>query len=284
MIVVITLLSTSVSNAQISNSKTIEVQIYGNCDMCKNNIENAGNIKKTSIVNWNKESGIATIEYDITKTTSDEVLKRIALAGYDSQKFLAPDDIYANLPACCQYDRELKTTNNKVDATKEMEMNHDMHSSMEIGKNVAPTESVNQIHEVYNNYIELKDAFVQSNNKATYTTANNLLQLLNNIKMGELNEQEHLVWMKVVDDLKQSAAKIATSKDLGIQRKHFIILSENLFKVLEKAEIEAPIYYQFCPMANDGKGATWLSNEELIKNPYFGNQMLSCGSTKTTLK
>ena len=28
---------------------------------------------------------------------------------------------------------------------------------------------------------------------------------------------------------------------------------------------ETPTYYQFCPMANDGKGANWLSKENAIK-------------------
>ena len=38
---------------------------------------------------------MATLTYDPSKTNQDEVLKRIALAGYDKEKFLAPDDVYA---------------------------------------------------------------------------------------------------------------------------------------------------------------------------------------------
>jgi len=44
------------------------------------------------------------------------------------------------------------------------------------------------------------------------------------------------------------------------------------------------VYYQFCPMAIDNKGAYWLSEESDIKNPYFGDAMLTCGETKETLK
>jgi hypothetical protein len=36
----------------------------------------------------NKDSKIATITYDTAKTNQDEILKRIALAGYDSENFL----------------------------------------------------------------------------------------------------------------------------------------------------------------------------------------------------
>jgi hypothetical protein len=64
-------------------------------------------------VDWNKDTKIATITYDEKKTNQDEILKRIALSGYDSDKFLAPDDVYAKLPECCQYERVNKTVTKK---------------------------------------------------------------------------------------------------------------------------------------------------------------------------
>jgi hypothetical protein len=33
-------------------------------------------------------------------------------------------------------------------------------------------------------------------------------------------------------------------------------------------------------MANNNKGALWLSEVKEIKNPYFGSKMLTCGSVK----
>jgi Cu(I)/Ag(I) efflux system membrane fusion protein len=44
------------------------------------------------------------------------------------------------------------------------------------------------------------------------------------------------------------------------------------------------VFYQFCPMMNDGKGAYWLSETKDIRNPYYGEAMLTCGETKETLK
>ena len=43
-------------------------------------------------------------------------------------------------------------------------------------------------------------------------------------------------------------------------------------------------YYQFCPMANNDKGAYWFSETEEIRNPYFGDTMMGCGETKETIK
>ena len=88
------LLSFTACNAQIKNAKTESVKIYGNCGMCETTIEKAGNKKKIAKVDWNKDTKMATITYDAKKTNQDAILKRIALSGYDSDKFLAPDDVY----------------------------------------------------------------------------------------------------------------------------------------------------------------------------------------------
>jgi Cu(I)/Ag(I) efflux system membrane fusion protein len=37
-------------------------------------------------------------------------------------------------------------------------------------------------------------------------------------------------------------------------------------------------------MADDNKGADWLSTEESIKNPYYGQSMLTCGEVTDTIK
>ncbi len=103
------LLPFTACNAQIKNPKTATVKIYGNCSMCKSTIETAGN-SKIAKVNWNADTKMATITYDSQKTNQDEVLKRISLAGYDSDSFLAPLSAYNNLPGCCQYDRVAKST------------------------------------------------------------------------------------------------------------------------------------------------------------------------------
>lgn len=61
-------------------------------------------------------------------------------------------------------------------------------------------------------------------------------------------------------------------------------LSKNMYGLMKAAKFEQPIYYQFCPMANDRKVANWLSKDKTIKNPYYGSEMLSCGKTVETIK
>jgi hypothetical protein len=109
ILAIVMLATITTTFAQIKNSKTDTLKVYGNCEMCKEKIEKAGTQKSVSKVIWNEETGMAIITYDAKKTTTDAILKKIALVGYDSEKFFAADAIYKKLPGCCKYERPKKT-------------------------------------------------------------------------------------------------------------------------------------------------------------------------------
>ena len=274
------LLSITIANAQIKNAKTEKVKIYGNCGMCETTIEKAGNLKKVAQVDWDKDTKIATLTYDSTKTSQDEILKRIALAGYDSEKFLAPDAAYESLAGCCKYEREAKVAVT-ADGKTAME-NHENHAHAETPK----TDQVaqNQLKPVFENYFLLKDALVKTDGKAASAVAKDLLSSINNVKMNELAMDVHMVWMKVLNDITADAKSISETQDIKKQRNVFMSLSKKMHDLIKAAKYETPVFYQFCPMANGGKGANWLSKDDAIKNPYYGSQMMSCGKTVETIK
>lgn len=277
VLAIIMLLSFTISNAQIKNATTENVKIYGNCGMCKTTIEKAGNLKKVATVDWNKDTQMATLTYDAKKTNQDEILKRIALAGYDSDKFLAPDDVYENLHGCCQYDRVAKIP---VKEEMKMKANHSNHTEM---TSKAMIDS-NQLDGVYKIYFALKDALVKTDGATTSSKSAELLSAINAVIMEKLEMDVHTVWMKVVAAVKKDAELIAETKNIAKQRDFFMNLSKNMYALMSISKTETPTYYQFCPMANDGKGANWLSKENTIKNPYYGSKMMTCGKTVETIK
>ncbi len=107
-ILCITFFLPKISFAQTKNLKIVDVKVYGNCGMCKKTIEKAANVKGKSNAVWDTDMAMAKITIDSTKTTVDEVLKKIAAVGYDSEKYRAPDEVYENLHGCCQYVRPAK--------------------------------------------------------------------------------------------------------------------------------------------------------------------------------
>lgn len=251
------MLSFTTCSAQISHSLTEKVKIFGSCGMCESTIETAGNQRKIAQVDWDKDSKMATLVYDTTKTNRGEILKRIALAGYDSEEFLAPDEVYSKLPSCCQYERANKT---------------------------AEVQEASPLKAVFECYFLVKDALVSSNGKLAATNAKQGLQAMNTVELDQLGADERAVWTKLFDHIHADMTKIAASKDLEIQRNAFMELSGNFRVILQVSKQETAIYYQHCPMYNGGKGADWLSKESTIKNPYYGAQMLTCGRTIETIK
>lgn len=283
--VIAVLLSSINGFAQIRNANTETVKIYGNCGMCKATIEKEGNVNKVASVEWNKDTKMATLTYDRDKTSQDEILKRIALAGYDSEKFLAPDDVYAKLPGCCQYSRELKPAAKSNDAGMDMKdepANHN-HSEM-AATNTTDAQNAPQLKAVFDHYFSVKDALVKTDAGTSSAKAAELVKAVKAGEMTKLSTDEHTVWMKVMKDLTANAEKIAASKDVAKQRETFALLSGNIYQLAKVSKQDAPVYYQHCPMYNGGKGANWLSKENAVKNPFYGAQMLTCGSTVETIK
>ncbi|MEB8329543.1 DUF3347 domain-containing protein [Flavobacteriaceae bacterium KMM 6897] len=278
--IVLIALSISTSYAQRKNEKSENVKILGNCDMCKSTIEKAGTIANEAKVTWDKNTKIAMLSYDSVKTSKEDILKRIALAGYDSESFLAPDDTYLKLPSCCQYERADQVSAKMDDLNSEMAfMDHSEHSN-----GIIEVQETNPLSGVYDNYFAVKDALVKTDGVLASTNAKTLLNAINEVKMDQLSMGVHMVWMKVLKNLKEDAAHIADTKVINQQRSHFDSLSKSIYEVLKVSKEETPTYYQFCPMANNGKGANWLSKEETIKNPYYGSQMMSCGKTVETIE
>lgn len=272
------LLSALLSQAAIKNAVTENVKVSGSCALCETRIESAAFEKNVSEASWNKETKIASVTYDSKKTSLDAILKKIALAGFDNQSYLAPDKAYEELEACCRYERTDKSAPAQV---KPAAHDHHAHETDNVAAQPAEADPLKPVLEAY---YGIKDALVASDGNTASSKAASLVKAIKDVKMNELGQEQHNVWMKVMKDLDFDADHIAETKDVGHQRDHFSSLSENMYKVIKAAKPAQPVYYQHCPMAKEGKGANWLSQVPAIKNPYYGAQMLNCGKTTETLK
>ena len=91
------------------------------------------------------------------------------------------------------------------------------------------------------------------------------------------NEQQEL--KDILEDAIEHAEHISES-DMAHQREHFKILSKDVTDMVAITGTEMKIYEQFCPMYNNNEGGAWLSMNEEIRNPYFGDKMLKCGKVQ----
>jgi copper chaperone CopZ len=94
------------TQAKKATTKTESIKVKGNCGECEARIEKAAKIKGVSKADWNKDTKILTLVYDPSVVKSEDVQKKIAAVGHDTEKFKADDKAYNSLPGCCQYDRK----------------------------------------------------------------------------------------------------------------------------------------------------------------------------------
>mgnify|MGYP001293076275 CR=1 FL=1 len=123
----------------------------------------------------------------------------------------------------------------------------------------------------------------EGRSKIVSTKADKILKALNAIQMETLGNH-HDAYMNVEIKLKSISQKIQESNEIEIQRNQFSELSTAVYKLLKITKAETTVYYDHCPMFNNGKGADWLSKEVDIKNPYYGSMMLNCGKVIETIK
>ncbi len=129
-------------------------------------------------------------------------------------------------------------------------------------------------------YIDVKDALVASNPEKASSSSKVAIISLKKINEGDLDKMTkgHL------NEIVEKFTKISNTSDIVIQREHFINLSENMISISTNLkEIPNTLFVQNCPMANKNKGADWLSWEKEIRNPYYGEAMLTCGEVKQVI-
>ncbi|HEV8515423.1 MAG TPA: DUF3347 domain-containing protein [Cyclobacteriaceae bacterium] len=128
-----------------------------------------------------------------------------------------------------------------------------------------------KVETAYKNYIQLKNALVASKADEAKAAAGKLKTSLASVKDGKNAMAE--------------ATKISNATGLDEIRKTFASLSNEMKTVVKAGQVsKGDLYLEYCPMANNNTGAYWLSNEKEIKNPYFGDKMLRCGSVKETIR
>ena len=87
--------------------KNIEIKIKTSavCGMCKDRIEQGLAFEKgIKDVSLDVETKIATVKYNPSKISPDEIRKAISKLGYDADEVVADKTAYDKLPKCCKKD------------------------------------------------------------------------------------------------------------------------------------------------------------------------------------
>lgn len=166
---------------------------------------------------------------------------------------------------CCQCKNKAPET--KVAPSQNTSISRDLNETNSHSKSIFNNKNV---EELFNQYLALKAVLVNSNAEQSKEVASQLAvfaekQFPNSKIVAIINQ------IKAQDELKK-------------QRVYFEDLSKEIASLLETELQKGIIYKQFCPMAFEGKGAFWFSNSKEIRNPYYGDEMLTCGYVQKTIE
>lgn len=128
-------------------------------------------------------------------------------------------------------------------------------------------------------YILIKNGLVADSKNDAANGGKALLIAFSNFDMSKLSGETNKEYMEIYENAKEQAEHIVKSP-IDHQREHFEILSTDIIDLIALIGTEKTLYKDFCPMANNNKGAYWLSEVKEIKNPYFGAKMMKCGTIK----
>lgn len=123
---------------------------------------------------------------------------------------------------------------------------------------------------VFEEYINLKTALVNTDAARASTQASNLIKAFTSI---DVDEATVAITQKIVE-----------SNDIEAQRSAFVDVTNVVEEILEDALDSGAIYKQYCPMAFKNTGAYWLSESKEIANPFFGEKMYRCGRIDATIE
>jgi uncharacterized protein YdbL (DUF1318 family) len=155
-----------------------------------------------------------------------------------------------------------------------------------LGKNTGPfNQSFGQL---LTGYYALKEALVASDSVKAIEAGKQVQTASEGLKVNEIQGDSSGMIKETVKaymgTIGTAAQVLTTSKTLDEQRKQFESIADQLWTLTRAVQYSGEkVYWQFCPMAFNDKGAYWMSNDPGIRNPYFGNKMLTCGSTEDSL-
>ena len=129
------------------------------------------------------------------------------------------------------------------------------------------------------NYIGVKNALTNSNESEAATASKKMTEAMKSFDKSLLSAEQKKVYDDIESDLKEHAEHIAKS-EMEHQREHFSGMSNDVYDLVKAFGAGMTLYHDHCPMANENKGAMWLSESKEIRNPYYGDKMMTCGSVE----
>lgn len=165
----------------------------------------------------------------------------------------------------------------KDDSAAASENSNQQSSKVEVVK----TAFSSSVDTIVDEYLKTKNALVNGDSQEAVLAAKALLKTINNVDSTEIDSELQSKYKNIAESAKSDSEAISDNADnLEVQRTHFAKLSSNINQLIMLFGTNKKLYWDYCPMFDDGNSGYWISESEGIRNPYYGEEMLTCGMIK----
>lgn len=186
------------------------------------------------------------------------------------------------------------SNNNQSSKEDHSTMNHD--STMPMQDKKMMTENVKEISATFptvdagvsaymkslmQDYLGIKNSLIDGNVDKAASSSASMSEAMKGFDKSLFSSDQKKVYDGIESDLKEHAEHISKSK-LDHQREHFAMMSEDMYDMVKAFGAGMTLYHDHCPMFKDG--SMWLSETKDIRNPYYGEKMMTCGSVEEMFK
>jgi Cu(I)/Ag(I) efflux system membrane fusion protein len=145
----------------------------------------------------------------------------------------------------------------------------------------APAALKENLKPLIEDYLHLKNALIEADAGEAKAAVRDLNGQLKKLNADGLEGEALNFFNQHTKHLAHTSKQLLGETSIDGQRRYFIGLSQAMLALIEAFDpYDRPLYRQYCPMADNDQGAYWLSEEEAVRNPYYGDLMLSCGETQ----
>ena len=167
--------------------------------------------------------------------------------------------------------------------TTEMGVDSMLQGESMVFKDTVPSAFKEKFNQVVNAYLGMKDGFATDNEKEIDNQSSQMVAILNSMPDSLLSGEALTYWKEKKGFLLAHLKLYKEAEKDKNKRLNFVFLSTVMVKSVKAFGYRKELYIDYCPMANNNKGAYWLSQVKEIRNPYLGQKMPHCGEVKKVL-
>ncbi|MEN9908978.1 MAG: hypothetical protein RLZZ540_2127 [Bacteroidota bacterium] len=138
---------------------------------------------------------------------------------------------------------------------------------------------------IINAYLKIKNALAKDNGKEVAAASADFIKAVSATNADKIDKKLANKYSDITEDAKKQAGLIVSnSGKIDQQRMYFAVLSKDITSLIATFGSSQKLYQDYCPMYNEGKSGYWISEFKVIKNPYYGSEMLECGGMIKEIK